>query len=172
VVEAASGHEALRRVATTLPALVLLDVHLPDMSGMDVCRQLKANPSTAAIPVLLRSAVFTRSSDKAHGLEGGADGYLVEPVEPVELVATVKALLRTQRVEELRRTLEELHVHEEELRQQNDELAGAREAIEVERQRYQELFEFAPDGYVVTDAHGGIQAVNRAAAEGLNRQPA
>src|ERR1051326_5121470 len=70
--------------------------------------------------------------------------------------------------EQLQNALEELRVVEEELREQNDELAAAREAVEAERQRYQELFEFAPDGYLVTDARGIIREANRAVAALLN----
>ncbi|MEH2419786.1 MAG: PAS domain S-box protein [Nostoc sp.] len=66
--------------------------------------------------------------------------------------------------QELQQALEELQVVEEELREQNEELAVARELVELERQRYQNLFEFAPDGYLVTDAAGTIQEANRAAA--------
>lgn len=65
---------------------------------------------------------------------------------------------------ELSTALEELHVAAEELRQQNEELLATREALEVERQRYRDLFEFAPDGYLVTDADGTIQEANQAAA--------
>ena len=68
-----------------------------------------------------------------------------------------------QAFQELQDTLEELHVAQEELRQQNDELLSTRLALERERQRYQDLFEFAPDGYLVTDTHGMIQEANRAA---------
>ncbi|MBD2065510.1 ATP-binding protein [Funiculus sociatus GB2-A5] len=68
-------------------------------------------------------------------------------------------------LEELRTSLEELRVAEEELRQQNEELQSTRETVEAERQRYQELFEFAPDGYLVTDADGTIREANRAAAD-------
>ncbi len=68
-------------------------------------------------------------------------------------------------LEELRTSLDELRVAEEELRQQNEELASTREIVEAERQRYQELFEFAPDGYLVTDADGTIREANRAAAD-------
>jgi PAS domain S-box-containing protein len=67
-------------------------------------------------------------------------------------------------VDELSVALEELHVASEELHQQNEELATAREHSEVERHRYQELFEFAPEGYLVTDPDGGIREANRAAA--------
>jgi PAS domain S-box-containing protein len=74
--------------------------------------------------------------------------------------------------EELQNALEELQIAEEELRQQNEELAVSREVMELERQRYQDLFEFAPDGYLVTDAVGAIKEANQAAAAmlGVNRQ--
>lgn len=71
-------------------------------------------------------------------------------------------------LENLQVALEELHVAEEELRQQNEELILARQVVEAERQRYQELFEFAPDGYLVTDSYGTIREANRAAAQLLN----
>ncbi len=67
-------------------------------------------------------------------------------------------------LEDLRTALEELHVAEEEQYQQNEALATARLTAEVQRQRYQELFDFAPDGYLVTDSDGIIQEANRAAA--------
>ncbi|HEV8712378.1 MAG TPA: PAS domain S-box protein [Candidatus Binatia bacterium] len=100
VVEAATGSEAVRLIADTPPELILLDVHLPDMDGFDLCRHLKADPITAPIPVLQRSALFTRSQDQVRGLEGGADGYLTAPVDPEVLLATIKALLRARRAEE------------------------------------------------------------------------
>ena len=80
-------------------------------------------------------------------------------------------VLLLESLEELSATLEELHVAAEELRHQNDELAAARQAVEAERQRYQDLFEFAPDGYLVTDHDGVIREANRAAASLLGVQP-
>jgi PAS domain S-box-containing protein len=100
VTEARTGGEALRMVAETPPYLVLLDVNLPDMSGFEVCRRIKSTPSTSSIPVLQMSATYVQVSDRTRGLEGGADGYLVEPVEPAELVATVNAFVRMRRAEE------------------------------------------------------------------------
>jgi PAS domain S-box-containing protein len=78
--------------------------------------------------------------------------------------STKHAEVLPEAFEELQTTLEELQVTEEELRQQNEALIAARQIVEAERQRYQELFDFAPDGYLVTDAAGNIQEVNRAAA--------
>jgi serine phosphatase RsbU (regulator of sigma subunit)/CheY-like chemotaxis protein len=95
VMEVGTGHEAL--AAVTAADLVLLDVNLPDMSGFDVCRQIKTDPRTAAIPVVQVSATAVDVADRAHGLTQGADAYLVEPAEPEELLATVTAVLRYYR---------------------------------------------------------------------------
>jgi signal transduction histidine kinase len=99
VVEAASGEEALAKAASDNPALVLLDTKLPDISGFDVCRHLKENKTTAYILVLQTSASYVGTPDKVRALDCGADNYLFEPIEPEELVANVRALLRLGRVE-------------------------------------------------------------------------
>jgi signal transduction histidine kinase len=96
--EASSGYEALM-LARQNPRLIVLDVNLPDLDGLEVCRRLKADPRTARIPVLQTSATYVSAERKAEGLESGADGYLVQPVEPTELIATVRALLRAQDAE-------------------------------------------------------------------------
>ncbi|MEK6303813.1 MAG: response regulator [Acidobacteriota bacterium] len=106
VFQAATGTEGLRLVAEVKPQLVLLDVKLPDMSGHEVCRILKADRSTATIPVLQVSGSYTTRQDRVRGLESGADGYLAKPVEPDELIATIKALLRMSVAEEARRETE------------------------------------------------------------------
>jgi len=87
VIEVATGREALDQVGAA--ELVLLDVNLPDISGYEVCRQIKGDPRTAAIPVIQVSATAVGASDKAQGLTQGADAYLVDPTEPEELLAVV-----------------------------------------------------------------------------------
>ena len=99
VIEAASGSEALQMAQEHHPDLVLLDMKLPDIHGMEVCRMLKQDAVTRSILVLQTSASYLSSADKIRALEGGADNYLFEPIEPEELVANVKALLRLGRVE-------------------------------------------------------------------------
>jgi PAS domain S-box-containing protein len=101
VTEASTGAQALQLAAEIKPDLIVLDVKLPDIHGFEVCRQIKADPATAFIPVLHLSASFIQMEDKAEALEGGADGYLTQPVESRELIATVNALLRMRQAEEV-----------------------------------------------------------------------
>jgi signal transduction histidine kinase len=97
--EASNGAEALQ-MAREGAALIVLDINLPDISGLEVCRTLKSDPITSSIPVLQTSATFVSSERKIEGLESGADGYLVQPIEPLELIATVNALLRARQAED------------------------------------------------------------------------
>jgi DNA-binding response OmpR family regulator len=94
VSEAADGATALAMAARELPAIVLLDVKLPDIKGTDVCRRLKADPVTAGILVIHTSAAYIRDEDTRQGIDSGADGYLAAPFTPDELIAIVRGLLR------------------------------------------------------------------------------
>jgi PAS domain S-box-containing protein len=107
VIEAANGTEAIERARLSLPDLVLLDIKLPDINGFEVCRQIKSSPETASILVLQTSAAAVQSTDRIRGLDGGADSYLTEPIEPAELIAHVRALLRVRRAEGALRESEE-----------------------------------------------------------------
>jgi PAS domain S-box-containing protein len=105
VIEAATGGNALRLVAERRPALVLLDVKLPDINGLEVCRLIKRDrPETLVLQI---SASFISGGDRTRGLDAGADAYLTQPVEPSELVASVRALLRIREAEARLRASEE-----------------------------------------------------------------
>jgi two-component system, sensor histidine kinase len=109
VLDAGTGTEALNIAHENKPQLILLDVMLPDINGLEVCRILKSDPQTAHIMILQVSATHVTEADRVQGLEGGADGYLTEPLEAEELLASVKALLRLySREEENRRLLAQL----------------------------------------------------------------
>lgn len=97
---AATGAEALERVAQTAPHLIVLDINLPDIDGFQVCRTLRKIPSTQLTPIVYLSATFVDDVDKAHGVDAGADGYLTHPVEAPVLLGTVSALLRARRAED------------------------------------------------------------------------
>ena len=104
VLEAETGAETLRQAIASRPHVILLDVKLPDVDGYEVCRQLKAHPATAAIPVLHTSAAHREARDHARGLDAGADGFLVEPVAPEVLLATVRSVARARLAEEAMRS--------------------------------------------------------------------
>jgi signal transduction histidine kinase len=135
VSEASLGRDALALAAAEKPDLALLDVKLPDVSGIEVCREIKSR--FPQIIVLQTSAAFTGVVDRTRALDGGADSYLVEPIEPDELIATVRALLRLRDAEQearrINRDLEQLideRTHElaEANRRLADEIADRRQA--------------------------------------------
>jgi PAS domain S-box-containing protein len=116
VVEASNGTDALAVVKRGGVALVLLDVKLPDINGIEVCRRIKADPDSAMVLVLQTSAALTGRADRIRGLEGGADNYLAAPIEADELIANVNALLR------MRQTQSALRDSEERFRQLTDNI--------------------------------------------------
>src|ERR1700730_16158013 len=92
-----SGRDAVAALAAGPPDLLILDLMLPHVDGLEICRVVRANDKTAAIPIIMLTA-RAEESDRIVGLEIGADDYLAKPFSPNELVARVRALLRrTQR---------------------------------------------------------------------------
>jgi phosphate regulon transcriptional regulator PhoB len=96
VAKARSGVEAVRLAQTSPPDLVLLDLMLPEMDGLEVCRRLRRDPVTQAIPIVMLTARGDEV-DRVLGLELGADDYVVKPFSPRELVARIRAVLRRAR---------------------------------------------------------------------------
>jgi two-component system, OmpR family, alkaline phosphatase synthesis response regulator PhoP len=93
---AASGREALQAIAARPPDLMVLDLMLPQVDGLEICRIVRANPATAELPIIMLTA-RAEESERIVGLELGADDYLAKPFSPNELVARVRALLRRAR---------------------------------------------------------------------------
>lgn len=135
--ETGSGIGALE-LARTLPDLIILDVHLPDMSGYEVCQRIKRDPHTSSVSVLQISASFISSEDRARALDGGADGYLTHPIDRLVLVATVRSLLRLRAAE-----------------------SGARRAAE----HWQSTFDGLDEGLALLDADNRLMRWNKAFAE-------
>lgn len=131
------GIDALE-IAQTLPDLIILDVHLADISGYEVCQRIKRDPRTASISVLQISAAFVSSEDRARALEGGADGYLTHPIDRLVLVATVRSLLRLRHAE----------------------MAARRSA-----QHWQSTFDALAEGLALLDANNRLLRWNAAFAE-------
>ena len=105
VLEAGTGTDALRLVDERGPDLLLLDVRLPDISGIDVCRRLRGDSRTQRIPIIQISATHLTAQDEALSLSAGADIYLFEPVGPQELASAVRTLLKLHAAEREREGL-------------------------------------------------------------------
>src|SRR5437879_2578601 len=93
LLQAADGEEALAAATQHLPDLILLDVMMPKIDGMEVCRRLKGDPQLPFMPIILVTAKAA-SADVVAGLEAGADEYLTKPIDQMALVARVKSVLR------------------------------------------------------------------------------
>ncbi|MCE7946576.1 MAG: response regulator [Chloroflexi bacterium CFX4] len=92
VTAASNGTQAIARATAERPDLIILDVMMPDLDGYEICRRLRANPTTQPIPIIMFTAK-TLIDDKVQGFEAGADDYLAKPTHPAELASRVKALL-------------------------------------------------------------------------------
>jgi PAS domain S-box-containing protein len=139
--EAGSGREALKQAEAGITA-VILDIHLPDMNGFEVCRQLRSRPQMRTVPVIHLSAAYVDDRDKVRGLEGGADAYMTHPADPPLLIATVNALMRARRAEESMRRSEA---------------------------RFRGIYDLAPSGIALIDRAGRIADSNAALRAMLKR---
>ncbi|MGE5865932.1 MAG: response regulator [Rhizobacter sp.] len=134
VLEAGTGAEALALAGEHLTG-VILDVHLPDINGFEVCLKLRERPDTARVPVIHLSAAYIEDSDKVRGLHAGADAYITHPADPALLVATLQALIRARTAEDGRRRSEA---------------------------RFRAIYDNARSGLVLFDATGRIAEANPA----------
>ena len=139
--EAGSGRDALAQAEAGIAA-VILDIHLPDMNGFEVCRLLRGRARMRTVPVIHLSAAYVDDGDKVRGLEGGADAYMTHPADPPLLVATVNALMRARRAEE---------------------------SMQRSEARFRGIYDLAPSGIVLIDRAGRIADCNAALQAMLKR---
>jgi CheY-like chemotaxis protein len=102
VISAATGQECLQIARAERPDLILLDVRLPDINGLEVCRRIKTDPELARIAVINVTGMRTSKDDEVEGIEAGADAYLTKPVHLRTLLAHMQTLLRARQTETAR----------------------------------------------------------------------
>lgn len=140
VIDANCGSDVWRVLEDVQPELVLMDVNLPDISGFDLCRQIKKRPELADTMVLHVSAALVSGTDRAFGLDMGSDGYLIEPIDEEELLAAVRSLLR--------------------LRERQRENEGLLARLRRSEEQFRGLFEQAAVGMCVIGPDGRLLRVN------------
>jgi len=131
--QAENGAECLQLAKEYLPSLILLDVVLPDFSGFDVLHQIKSDPATDYLMVVLISSIKTDTDIQIFGLDGGADAYITRPISNTEFLARIRACLR--QVSVLNR-------------------------FQTAEQRFRLAVEESPSSVVITDATGIIEYIN------------
>ncbi|MDZ7315675.1 MAG: PAS domain S-box protein, partial [candidate division KSB1 bacterium] len=137
-----NGREAIEAAKALHPQMMLLDVNLPDISGFEICRQLRSDPQFEEMFIVILSSTYTDSESAAKGLELGADGYIFRPIGNRELVERIKAYLRIQQAEQRLKRI---------------------------AQEWQTTFDSVNDAVFLTDADGSVIRCNRAAAEFAGR---
>ncbi len=151
VITAYNGEQALARVASDAPDIILLDVMMPGMDGFEVCRRIKSNAKTTHIPVVMVTAL-DQPSDRVTGLDAGADDFLTKPVDDMSLFARVRSLVR------LKMMTDELRMREE-----TGQSMGLTDASET-------MFEPDPTGRIlIVDDRPESVAWFRAALEAKNK---
>ena len=137
VLEAASGRRGLQMARRLHPDLMLLDVVMPDLSGLEVCRRIKADPLLAGVFVVLVSGQATSAAERVGGLKAGADEYITKPVDSAEFLARIRTIVRLQ---------------------------DTNAALRASEQHYRSLVDILPEGVGMIDLEGRFAAVNPQAA--------
>lgn len=168
---AGDGELALRSICSKLPDLILLDINLPDMSGISVCRQLKLNLETQDIPIIFISAM-NETDLKVKALEEGGIDYITKPFQSSEVLARIRTHLKMRQlqqkieaqanelmaeIEERKRIEEELEKHQKDLEKLIEERTAK---LKESEGKYRLLFENANDGILIHNTKSEILAVN------------
>jgi len=151
LITALSGQKGLQKSIEDLPDIIILDVKMPGMDGYEVCRRLKAEEKTSHIPIVMLTAVHTDSKSKARGLEGGADAFLTKPIDEIELVAQVRAMLRIKTAEDLLR--QEKSTLEDKVKERTKELSES-------EGRLRSLFTNSPFPFMIHAEDGRVVMIN------------
>jgi len=142
---ASSGELALRSVKAKIPALILLDIKMPGMDGLEVCRQLKAAEKTRTIPVIFISALEDERS-RTKGFQAGGVDCLTKPFSPEEILARVKTHLSVNRLQL-------------KLERQNEQLLNEIEERKKTEEKFQQLVNFSPGGIYQTDTNNALKTL-------------
>ena len=169
VITALDGKRGLQLARSETPGVVVLDVKLPDINGFEVCRRLRADPATINTHILMISGVLMEAKDRIHGIESGADNYLLKPFESEELVLQIKALFRWWDAEQTQREKLERLVEQQTkslveanavLQKEIAERKQAQAEVNAITQRLRMILAQQHYGILVVDAESRIEYAN------------
>ena len=166
VITAQSGLEGIEKARAELPDVILLDVKMPGMDGLETCQRLMDDESTKHIPVIMITAIKTDSESRVEGLDFGANAFLAKPIDDYELVSQIKVALRIKKAEDalreernyLERIVEE---RTEALREEITVRKQAEETLRKSEELFKSYLENAPDGIYINDMEGNFLYGNR-----------
>ncbi|HKI48646.1 MAG TPA: response regulator [Desulfobacteria bacterium] len=158
VTTARSGAEGMETAISESPDVILLDLMMPEMNGLEVCRRLKSAEKTRHIPVIMVTALKNDCASRVESLEIGADAFLSKPIDQCELVSQVKVALRIKKAEDLLR--KEKDRLKEIVRERTADLQRANRALRGEKEKFQTLVEKSPFGLSIIGKDGHYRYIN------------
>jgi C4-dicarboxylate-specific signal transduction histidine kinase len=169
VVAVARPDQALREAATGLYDVALVHIDLPETDGFEVCRRLQADVRTGGLPVILLAEPDQQAENRTRGLESGASDFIVQPIDAIEIMARIQAVLRTKA------HADEVHRHNHELAEKvverTRQLEGLAGELRIERDALRETFDLFQDGLLLLDADGDVLIENTAGRRLLDQPP-
>lgn len=182
VIEACNGVEALEQAGKEIPDIIISDVMMPEMDGFMLLRNLKKDSKTKAIPFIFYTATYSSDEDKEFGLSLGASRYLIKPVEPVEISAHIKVVIKESKAMKItphepqitdleslekygQRVSLKLESKMKKLKQEIEERRKTEEVLCESEKKYRDLYEEAPNAYYSVGKDGRITRANKRAAQ-------
>jgi len=156
VITAESGKEGIEKAVKGQPDLILLDIIMPKMDGFETCKRLKEREITKHIPIIFITAIKTDSDSRIRGLEIGADAFLNKPIDPAELIAQVKVILRIVKAEK------QLRMDKKELEKKSTKKSRD---LAISENRFEKIFAQAPMGIEVYNGNGNLMNINQKCLE-------
>jgi PAS domain S-box-containing protein len=172
VITSTTGSEGIKMAREQQPATIFIDIIMPEMDGFEVCRRLKSDVLTKHIPVIMISASITDTESRIKALETGADAFVVKPIDPAELMAQLKVMLRIKHSEDQLRNEKisieqivqarttELLLANKKLEQEIEERKQTEQKLSESQIRQGSILHTAMDGFMLTDLKGRLIEVN------------
>ncbi len=152
IITTTSPKEGIKIAKEKLPDVILLDIQMPEIDGYEVCNTLKDSLATRSIPIIMISAVEISSKSKVKALETGADAFIPKPLEPVELIAQIKVMLRIKRAEDKIR---------QEKQKFEEKYTSASTTLKKERESFDLLHHISSDGIIYADRKLVVTGINK-----------